>query len=184
MKSSIIAAFLAVFALLVPASFAQSEESPLAFLEGHEGEWIVSGRRATPSGWEDSARLPAQIESLYGGRAYIETSIIDFGDEQSGLTTLISWDGFRDVYRIAALDEGFGLLDIYEGRLDSEGRLIATNLRSDTYFAFGESTRMHFQLRWTFESEDRFLFEVLMTSDGGANWSPYFELIYTRAGQE
>jgi hypothetical protein len=152
----------------------------LEILEGHEGQWTVSGRRLDPDGWTDITPQMAEIESVYGGRAYVETTQIDFGGSQSGLQTTLTWDGFRDVYRIAALDEGFGLLDVYEGRLDTDGRLVATNLRSDTYFEFGEDTRLHFQLRWSFISDDRFMFDVLMTADGGASWTPYFELEYRR----
>ncbi|GJL96567.1 MAG: hypothetical protein DHS20C06_03840 [Hyphobacterium sp.] len=175
--------FLSVFAPTGIAGAASEDNSPsaLQILEGHEGHWTVTGRRLDPDGWTDIAPQMAEIENVYGGRAYVETTQIDYGSNQSGLQTTLTWDGFREVYRISALDEGFGLLDVYEGRLDSDGRLVATNLRSDTYFEFGEDTRLHFQLRWTFVSDDQFMFDVLMTTDGGASWTPYFELEYRRA---
>jgi len=184
MKSIFSIIALAVYTLFSPISSAQMDDSPLAFLDGHEGEWIASGRRMGPSGWVESQPMPTTIEALYGGRAYIERATHDFGQSQSGLTTIFSWDSFREVYRIVALDEDFGLLDVYEGRMDAEGRLVVTNIRADTYFPFGESARLHFQLRWTFESENQFDFDVLMTSDGGASWSPYFELTYQRLEAE
>jgi len=175
--------FLAVFSPMAFAADEAVEDTPSAlhFLDGHEGQWTVTGRRFDPDGWADIAPQTAQIESVYDGRAYVETTQIDFGRSQSGLQTTLTWDGFRDVYRISALDEGFGLLDVYEGRFDEAGRLVATNLRSDTYFEYGEDTRLHFQLRWSFISEDYFMFDVLMTADGGASWTPYFELEYRRA---
>ncbi|WP_394693405.1 DUF1579 family protein [Hyphobacterium sp.] len=181
MKYAILACLTALCLTVTPGASAQNSSAALDFLDNHEGDWTVSGRMMTPDGWVETSDQPATIESLYDGRAYIERSTVDFGSEVSGLTTLISWDVFREVYRVAAVDESYGLLDVYEGHLDDVGRLSVTNLRADTYFPAGPTGEMHFRLSWTFVDEDRFVFEVDLTTDRGETWSPYFELTYNRA---
>ncbi|RED16814.1 hypothetical protein [Parasphingopyxis lamellibrachiae] len=94
------------------------------------------------------------------------------------LETMFSYDANRDVYRIAVHDDDFGIMDIYEGRFTSDTVLIATNLRSDTYFPLDDGRHMHFQLRWDF-SEEIVKFDVLYTTDGAATWHLFYEMEYS-----
>ena len=179
---SVILALLSV-AGLGSTVHAQSEEAQAAMvrLAPLVGVSQVSGVRHSPDGTMQLSPSQAEGEMILGGHALRETSHIEQqpGDVIS-LQTEFSFDQFRDRYRIAVLDNDFGLMDIYEGRFVSDALLVATNLRSDTHFPLEDGRAMHFQLRWDF-SEPTVHFDVFLTVDGGANWLPFFELEYAHA---
>jgi len=142
------------------------------------GEFRVEGIRHTPDGPVALEPTEASIVFTLNGLALREESQSDMGrDVPVNLLTWFTWDPYREVYRIAVMDDSFGVMDIYEGRFVSEHRLVATNLRSNTYFPLEDGARMHFQLRWDLAAMPK-TFDVLYTTDGGASWQPYFEMIY------
>ncbi|QLC22963.1 hypothetical protein HFP51_12670 [Parasphingopyxis sp. CP4] len=163
---------------------AQSEEAQAAIerLAPLVGTSRVTGVRHGPNGATDLAASEAEGRIILGGHILREDTQIE---QQPGdlitLQTQFSFDQFRNLYRIAVVDDDFGLMDIYEGRFISDTLLVATNLRSDTHFPLEDGRAMHFQLRWDF-SELVVHFDVLLTVDGGANWRPFFELEYAHGG--
>lgn len=179
---SILLALMSIVGLGSPAQ-AQSEEAQAAMarLAPLVGVSQVTGVRHSPTGTTQLSPSQAEGQMILGGHALRETSQIE---QQPGdiitLQSEFSFDQFRDRYRIAVLDDDFGLMDIYEGRFVSDTLLVATNLRSDTHFPLEDGRAMHFQLRWDF-SEPTVHFDVLLTVDGGANWLPFFELEYAHA---
>ena len=148
-------------------------------LQPLEGEFRIEGRRHTPDGPVLLTPTRATIEYTLNRFVLREEATVDMGLEQAvTLLTYFSYDEYRHVYRMAVMDDAFGLMDIYEGRFVDDSTLIATNLRSDTHFETGEGGRMHFQLRWRIGSRIR-QFDVLVSTDAGASWTPYFEMTYT-----
>ncbi|WDI30745.1 DUF1579 family protein [Hyphococcus flavus] len=145
-----------------------------------KGEFIVEGVRHTPDGEASLRKSEAKIEYILNGYGLQDRSEADMGtDAPVKLLTTLSYDPYRKVYRVSVLDDTFGLMDIYEGRFIEENILAVTNLRADTYFPLNdEGDRLHFMLRWDMSADVK-KFDVLMTRDGGASWSPYFEMTYT-----
>ncbi len=145
-----------------------------------EGSFAVTGVRHSQEGETPLPQSIAKSAYILNGFGLEETVEVDMGMEKPvTLLTTFSYDPYRKVYRVSVLDDTFGLLDVYEGRFNSEGVLSVTNLRSDSYFPMGEDgDRLHFMLQWTLNDPVK-KFDILMTPDGGASWSPYFELEYT-----
>ena len=150
-------------------------------LAAFQGLYRIEGVRHEPEGPVPLTPSEGRAEFILNGMMLQETAQVDMGDAMVTLQTYFSFDSYRQVYRIAAMDDTFGLMDIYEGRFTADGVLVATNLRADTYFPLEGGQRLHFQLRYDF-SKDVKTFDVLMTTDGGATWSPYFEMTYTPVG--
>ncbi|MEM7730170.1 MAG: hypothetical protein AAF311_12990 [Pseudomonadota bacterium] len=82
----------------------------------------------------------------------------------------LSYDQYRDVYRVAVLDDSSGLLDIYEGTVE-DGVLRVDNLRADTFYMAGDM-KVHFRLVW--DMTDTVIdYDVDASVDGGETWLPF-----------
>ncbi|MEM9303000.1 MAG: hypothetical protein AAGE01_12860 [Pseudomonadota bacterium] len=92
--------------------------------------------------------------------------------------TVFSWDQYRDVYRVAAMDDTWGLMDIYEGRLE-DGKLTVDNVRSGTTFPVGEGVERHFRLAIPIHGDERTMV-IDASTDGGQTWGPAFRVDYRR----
>jgi len=170
-----------VFALCLalPARAEETAEAAMARLAPLEGAFVSAGVRHGPEGAADLAPSPVEGTFILKGNILEIRSQSDMGEPTPvTLRTLISYDPHRGVYRIAAMDDTFPGLDVYDGRFTDETTLVATNLRSDTYFPLEDGRRLHFQLRWEIVP-GAVGFDVLATADGGATWSPYFEETWT-----
>lgn len=181
-------AALALLIVLPAVSGAQTprerQAEAMARLHSMIGTWRVGGVRHTRDGAEPLRQGAATVALELDGRVLVERGQIDLAaDDLTRIRTLFSYDPYRDVYRVMSIDEAYGLMDIYEGGFDAQGRLAVTNLRSDTHFPI-ESGRLHFQLRWDLSDPDAHGFDVLMTTDGGASWRLYYEQTYTRTGAD
>ena len=86
--------------------------------------------------------------------------------------TFITYDQYRKLYRLAAIDDTFGLMDIYEGDFMNDNTLQVTNLRADTNFPTNDGGEMYFRLTFTELDENTREFLVERSSDNGANWQP------------
>ena len=144
------------------------------------GKFTVGGMRHTQEGKVPLPQSEAKVQKILNGYGLQESSEADMGMENPvRILTTFSYDPYRKLYRVSAMDDTFGLMDIYEGRFIEDGILAVTNLRSDTYFPMGDDGgRLHFMLRWTLNTPVK-KFDVLMSTDGGASWAPYFEMTYT-----
>lgn len=174
---------IAAIALLHPTANADPAEA-MQRLSSLAGEFRVEGVRHTPDGPVELKPTTATVAYTLNDLALVERSDTDLGQEEPvGLMTVFGYDTYREVYRISVIDDTWGVPDIYEGRFVSDGVLVVTNLRSDTHFPLEGGGRLHFQLRWDLTGDVK-RFDVLMSGDGGASWSPYFETKYIRVGDE
>lgn len=164
--------------LLLLAPVAAGAEG-MAPLEGLVGDW-----RLVPTDPDLARTLPegsSVVRPLYDGVALEEELEVFVPDGSSfRIRHLISWDRFRRVYRVAALDDGTGLLDVYEG-VWADGGLTVSNLAAGTFFPNAEGGWNAFRLRWWDIDADGFRFEAAQSADAGVSWTPYVSLHYRRA---
>lgn len=179
-----------LFGVLVSATASAAEEADSAHrlamqrLAPLVGTFNVTGVRHGQDGKTQLKPSKVVVDYILNGFGVRDFSEADMGMEKPvALETTFSYDPYRNVYRVSVLDDTFGLMDIYEGRFLEDGILAVSNLRSDTYFPIGaDGERLHFMLRWDMTDATK-QFDVLMTSDGGASWAPYFEMDYSPVGK-
>ena len=154
----------------------------MAPLEPMIGDWRLVPMDAALAGTLPEGR--SRVQSMYEGVALEEELRVHVPDGSSfRIRHLISWDRFRRVYRVAALDDGTGLLDVYEG-VWSDGSLTVTNLAAGTFFPNADGGWNAFRLRWFDFDAEGYSFEAAQSADGGVSWSPYVTQYYRRAEQE
>jgi hypothetical protein len=96
------------------------------------------------------------------------------------MRTLITYDQYRNVYRKAALDDVWGILDLYQGTIE-DGKLVIDNLDAGTFFPIDENTWRGFRLTMELKTERRWMW-IDKTDDNGKTWQPAFKSEYVRAG--
>lgn len=90
-----------------------------------------------------------------------------------------SYDQYRKTYRIAVLDDTWGIMDIYEGNIE-DGFLVATNLKAGTTFPIDEKISRAFRLKIEFSNQSERKMIIDKSDDGGKSWQPNFKLTYTK----
>ena len=144
------------------------------------GEWHVKveERQSPRAPWSESARR-ATIHSLARGAQLQEIYTAKDGTE---VVWSLSYDQFRDKYRLTQLDDFTSHLDIQDGMFDEDGCLMLDNLETgSTWTAFGQT----FNTRTSLADIDQnsFRLEQESSTDGGENWGLLTKFTYTRVEQ-
>ncbi|WP_370339381.1 hypothetical protein [Parvularcula marina] len=173
-----------MLALGLGIGFATADEDPvlsaMARLAPLEGEFVITGVRHTPDGPIELREATSTSQFVLNGRVLEEERTSDLGlEELITLKTQMSYDQYRQLYRVAVVDDTWGLMDIYEGRFTEPEMLEVTNLRSDTHFPLGDDQKMHFRLRWDLGAPKTFTVDYSL--DQGESWATYFEEVMTPA---
>ena len=162
-----------------PSKVPHAAMQKLAFMQG---DWMSVTEYTADDGknWQVVAQAPAKVEfrqkELMLAELPVDTSTPGFHME-----TYITYDQYRKVYRKAAIDDAWGLMDMYEGTWQGD-KLILDNLKSGTFFPNGDGTWRAFKL--TIEKgEVKRLIHVDKSDDGGKSWQPSFRVTYTREDQ-
>ena len=129
------------------------------FLRGTwQGQWQSFSQQA----WGETSELEGYFEPTMKEK-YLQGAV-----EGAGYRWLISYDQVQDRYRMSSIDEVSGLLDIYEGSFDAEGRLVLDNLESGTLY-LEHGTKIHNRLTLA-AADGGFHFGVEATEDLGQTW--------------
>ncbi|MFY0638425.1 DUF1579 family protein [Maricaulis maris] len=99
------------------------------------------------------------------------------------LETSIQYDQNRDVFRLVALDDTWGNLDVFEGVMGPDGRLVVDNLRADTPFVNADGSRTHFRLTIAIADVDHHSMRIDASNDAGESWRPFQRIERTRLGR-
>ena len=160
---------------------ARAPAAAMELLGDMAGDWETTVKIVTETGeWKIQSINKARITSHLNGLLFTEEEIERIEGDQGSprLKVDYTYDQYRNVYRVSAVDSGWGLMDIYEGALN-DGVLVLTNLRSGTSFPSEDGGTLHFQLRIPTHGDEKEM-EVNLSSDGGTNWRPFYKINYLR----
>lgn len=149
-------------------------------LESLAGNWTIQSRYTPDEGktWQSvppsAVKLGFRQKNLMLAETPLETEKPGFHMEN-----FITYDQYRKLYRMAAIDDMWGLMDVYEGTIDGDN-LVLTNLKSGTFFPNESSGWRAFRITFELKSGERLMI-VEKSDDGGKNWHPNFEITYTPA---
>ncbi len=160
-----------------PGAEARQEMSRLAYLAG---SWVARIEIMQQDGtWEVAGEERVEIRYLLDGLALREEPA-EHPVNPFRLEATLQYDQNRDVYRLAAMDDTWGNMDIYEGGWNGEGALVLTNLRAGTRFENPDGTSLSFRLTTRIDGPNANVFQVDMTADHGETWRPYQRISRTR----
>ena len=146
------------------------------------GEWDMTVFY-TPDDGETWDASPAQVVNLeYGHKGFmLEEMPATLDGTGFHMRSWLSYDQYREVYRKAALDDVWGIFDLYEGTIE-DNRLILTNLASGTFFPVEGGNWRGFKLTLELQADQRWMW-IDKTDDEGTTWQPAFKVQYVRRGQ-
>ena len=152
----------------IPAVHAESDAMrALAFLEG---TWTAAYYAYTETGDKEPV---GNNESVYtrslDGQLLEESHTVLGTGPAFPMRSFYTWDARKKVYRLAAVDQNGGMMDIYEGVLIGN-RLVMDNLAHKTFYATADGSEMAFRLNWTFVSDESVDLRVEMSLDQGQSW--------------
>lgn len=181
---------LVVLLLVFPGLFAVSQEAdvpqvsikPLQYMQklaDLAGEWTMTTYLTSDNGdsWNSAGSGPVSLQFVHKGFMLEEIP----GDLESPgfhMRTMITYDQYRDVYRKAALDDIWGIFDLYEGNM-IDGRLVLDNLKSETFFPVENGAWRGFRLTIELDAKHRWMM-VDQTDDNGESWQPMAKVEYRR----
>ncbi len=144
------------------------------------GTWSLTMEYSSDDGttWQKAPRAEVQfsyqLKNLMLGEKPLDESSTSFQT-----ASFYSYDQYRKTYRIAVLDDTWGIMDIYEGSIEN-GVLVATNLKSGTTFPMDKNISRAFRLNINITDSPERRMEIEKSDDGGKSWQPNFNLIYTK----
>lgn len=170
------------------SSVSTAEDIAATALEPHEemaklsnmlGEWTATTEMITPEGeWIEQSVDHVAYRSELTGLLVTEEHIDRISGEGFILITDLSYDQYRDRYRMSAIGTGWGLMDIYEGELGNDV-LDLNNIRAGTSFPLEDGREMFFRLLIPVSGDTR-VTEIDMSLDGGETWNPFYRVTHER----
>ncbi len=148
---------------------------PLRFLLGR---W--SGTQFPADSGAPSTARAIDIESEFGpvlGGAALEGRMTAPGYR---FVLTLAYDVAQQRYRVSALDDVSGLLDIFEGGFGEDGALTVDNVRTNTFYKNANGARVHTRLRFAPAAGGLFHLEVKDSIDGGRTWVESTRYVATR----
>ncbi len=156
----------------------------MRLLDGILGDWRVVTEIITQDGdWTEQSVAMATFEKRLNGLliSEIETERLSWEGQNPALELDITFDQYRDVYRLSVIDDGWGIMDVYEGELE-DAVLTVTNLKSGTSYPLENGGELFFKLEIPVSGDERVM-NIGMSSDKGETWRPFYRVTYKRVGE-
>lgn len=142
------------------------------------GKWTSTMSISYDKGktWQRSKPNQVLVKSRLNGMM-LEQSPITKSHNGWDILVNVAYDQYRNTYRYIVSDDVWGMMDIYEGNIDDNGKLIVTNLKSGTFFPYNETTLLAFRISVELDPCKRRM-DIDFSADKGENWTPYIVYEY------
>ncbi|MFN3239671.1 MAG: hypothetical protein ACE37D_21830 [Pseudomonadales bacterium] len=162
-----------------PGAAARSNMQHLKVLEG---DYMLTVQVSQDGGstWQNGEPHKVSIRLRHNG-LLLEELPINPGKQGFHMNTYLTFDQYRSVFRKAAIDDVWGVMDIYQGNIVNN-TLVLTNLQSGTLFPIAEGVWRGFRLSLPLTAGERTML-IEKTDDNGQTWQPAFRSVYTPAEQ-
>lgn len=127
--------------------------------------------------WVPTPQQSVEIEYVHKG-FMLEEIPQDLDSPGFHMHTFLTHDQYRNVFRKAALDDVWGIFDLYQGSI-TNNRLVLDNLAAKTFFPLGDNVWRGFRLTIELKPDHRFMY-IDKTDDDGNTWQPAFKAEYER----
>lgn len=130
----------------------------------------------------DAGKTWKQMSSQYVNVVYRRKDLLlaELPEDADGpgfkVESYLTYDQYEKTYRKAAIGDGWGIMDIYEGGIENE-EITLSNLESGTLFPLGENVYRGFRLIMEIKRPMRTML-IEKTDDGGETWQANFRLTY------
>jgi hypothetical protein len=144
------------------------------------GDWRVTvAQRQSPQAEFSERERTSRIESLLRGALLRESYETAEGNQ---VIRTLSYDQYRERYRMTEIEDSRGLLDLMVGNTDDDGRLVVSNLET------GSPTEMFgmtifFRTAIYDVTDGGFKSQTEVSIDGGENWWVASKETYTRSDE-
>lgn len=181
--------FFLVFTVLITTSVSaedtQLAPTPLEPFLALIGDWRIIQKMPTAEGQtfvNDDNR--AAIEPIFTDKGI---KILAYHELPSGASytmhQILTFDVFDKVYRMSAIDDGNGRLDLYEGKMEGT-TLELTNLNSGTGRTLPNGKTLHFKLQWSNLGKEEFNFDIFTSTNTGVSWQLYANQNFIRINKK
>ena len=167
----------------IPAPNAEAR-AEMALLAPIAGEW--QARILTPDeqgGWRELGTERQTIHYLLNDLALREAAP-EHALQGWRLESTLQYDHELDVFRLVAIDDTWGRMDVYEGGWAAPGVLQLDNVETGHGFTSDSGQSYFFRLTTTIIDRDHNVFQVDLTPDRGESWLPYQRAERARVGSE
>ena len=148
-------------------------------LSGLVGLWQMQTLYSPDGGahWQDMGTVPVEI-GYEQKQLMLHERPVQANTASFNMTSFITYDQYRKVYRKAAIDDVWGVMDLYTGSIEND-RLVLTNLELGTLFPEPDGRLRGFKLSLELSGDQRVMM-IDATLDNGESWQPSFKVIYTK----
>ena len=152
----------------------------LSKLNGILGEWSITTYYYNPKeqAFQEQAKSTLTASSILKGLGIREQRVSVDDGAALGIDVTYGYDQYRDLYRFVILDDGWGVVDFYEGNIIGD-QLIATNVGKNTDFPLANGGKLEFRFNIDLSGDERSVL-IEMTADEGKTWSPLYRHDYER----
>ena len=181
---ALLAALLPLIAHAQAPEIPEVSKVPLAKMRALEmlaGEWRMTVYVTEDDGETWAPTPPQHVELRFVHKGMMLEEVPGNLDSPGfHMHTFITYDQYRNVYRKAALDDVWGILDLYQGEIEGD-KLVVDNLDAGTFFPIDENTWRGFRLTMELKPDRRWMW-IDKTDDNGKTWQPAFKSEYVKAG--
>ena len=149
----------------------------MAKLDSLAGRWEMTVFATQDDGknWQKSPTQLVEIFFQHKGMV-LEEKPVSTDSPGFHMLSYIAYDQYRHVFRKAAIDDVWGIMDLYEGEI-VDNKLIMTNLNSKTLFPVGNGKWRGFRLTIELKDGLRTMW-IDKTDDAGKTWQKSFRAEY------
>ena len=149
----------------------------MAELSVLEGRWEMTMEVVNEETGVWQTLAPEMVDLTFRQKGLMLAEIpADLSSPAFHMETYITFDQYRNVYRKVAVDDVWGIMDIYDGSREGDS-IVFNNLRSGTTFPVADGVWRNFRLTLQLSSPTR-TFLVEKSDNSGESWEPAFRSTY------